>query len=199
MLTGLGTRTSGLANVQDSEIVSCCYGYWLPLAQSTILTNILACLSSNHIAVIAFQIVLCLIVECVGISIIWCAILGWILAEVTCGIGGAASSDTEPVRQAETSNTASPTCIGFGNLSSRCSCIAVASAILCVDLAAILYYAFTAPAITTVAHICAVLMGVILEVVAVRGCFIGCSRRRFFNWEESSSPPAESSTTPLLR
>ena len=160
-------------------------------------------LTSNHIAVIAFQIVLCLIVECVGISIIWCAIFGWILVEVACGhgIGGAASNDTEPDRQAETSNT-SPTCVGYGNLSSRCSCIAVvasvASTILCVDLAAIVYYAVTAPAITTVAHICAILMGVILEVVAVRGCSIGCSRRRFFNWEVSSSPPAESSTTPLL-
>jgi hypothetical protein len=166
----------------------------LLLAQPTILTYILTCISSNHIAVIAFQIVLCLIVECVGISIIWCAMLGWILVEVTCGI---ASNDTEPVRQAETLNT-SPTCVGFGNLSSRCSCIAVASTILCADLAGIVYYALTAPAITTVAHICAVLMGMILEVVAVRGCFIGCSRRRFFNWEESSSPPAESAT-PLLR
>ena len=135
-------------------------------------------LTSNHVAVIAFQIVLCLIVECVGISIIWCAIFAWILVEVACGrgIGGAASSDTESIRQVETSNT-SPTCVGYGNLSSRCSCIAVVSTILCVDLAAILYYAITAPAITTVAHICAILMGVILEVVAVRGCSIGCSRR----------------------
>ena len=156
-------------------------------------------LTSNHVAVIAFQIVLCLIVECVGISIIWCAIFGWILVEVACGrgIGGAASSDTESIRQVETSNT-SPTCVGYGNLSSRCSCIAVVSTILCVDLAAILYYAITAPAITTVAHICAILMGVILEMVAVRGCSIGRSRRRFFNWEVSSSPPARSSTTPLL-
>ena len=111
--------------------------------------------------------------------------------------GGAASSDTESIRQVETSNT-SPTCVGYGNLSSRCSCIAVVSTILCVDLAAILYYAITAPAITTVAHICAILMGVILEMVAVRGCSIGRSRRRFFNWEVSSSPPARSSTTPLL-
>ena len=93
-------------------------------------THILACLSSNHIAVIAFQIVLCLIVECVGISIIWCSMLGWILVEVTCGI---ASNDTEPDRQAETSNAASPTWVGFGNLSSICSRIAVASTILCVD------------------------------------------------------------------
>lgn len=203
MSKGLGRRTSenGQTNAQRFRYCVCCY--WLLATIGSIndpYTHPYLSLTSNHIAVIAFQIVLCLIVECVGISIIWCAIFGWILVEVACGrgIGGAASNDTEPDRQAETSNT-SPTCVGYGNLSSRCSCIAVvASTILCVDLAAIVYYAVTAPAITTVAHICAILMGVILEVVAVRGCSIGCSRRRFFNWEVSSSPPAESSTTPLL-
>jgi hypothetical protein len=120
-------------------------------------------------AVIAFQIILCLFVGCVGISIIWCAMLGWMVLEFTTAQStSAASSDPEPGR------------------------IAAASTMF-LDLVAIIYYAVNAPTITTVAHLLAILMGMILEVVTVhrRGCrFIGVKRR--FGWEvtddETSTP-----------
>ena len=62
----------------------------------------------------------------------------------------------------------------------------VAGAAVLLDLFAIIYYAITAPAITTVAHLLAILMGMILEVMA-----------RQFN-SEDSCPSAESLATPLL-
>ena len=60
--------------------------------------------------------------------------------------------------------------------------------IILLNLFAIVFYAITAPPITTVAHILAILMGVILQVAA----------RKYGREDSSSFSSAESSATPLL-
>lgn len=66
-----------------------------------------------------------------------------------------------------------------------CTSYSMAASIMLLDLFAIIYYAITAPPITTVAHLLAILMGVILEVAARK-------------WGRVDSSSAESSATPLL-
>jgi hypothetical protein len=51
----------------------------LPVRQSQVSMFLKA--SAAFGFVVAFQLVLCLIVGCMGISIIWCALAGWILCE----------------------------------------------------------------------------------------------------------------------
>ena len=70
-----------------------------------------------------FQILLCLVVQCSGISIIWCSIFGWIIMDWRKRDGNA--SRTIAVHQI---------------------------IIMFIDLATNLYYAIVAEAITTVAH-----------------------------------------------
>lgn len=72
----------------------------------------------------SFQIGLCLVLHCSGISIVWCAGAGWLWLLPA----------PEPSRRI----------------------------ILLADTLGALYYAFTAPAITTVAHGCAFAMGLLL-------------------------------------
>ena len=60
--------------------------------------------------------------------------------------------------------------------------------IIMLNIFAIVFYAITAPPITTVAHILAILMGVILQVAA----------RKYGREDSSSFSSAESSATPLL-
>lgn len=59
--------------------------------------------------------------------------------------------------------------------------------IILLNLFAVVFYAITAPPITTVAHLLAISMGVILQVAA-----------RKYGREDSSLSSAESSATPLL-
>ena len=86
-------------------------------------------MNTQSITVILFQIVLCLLVKCVGISIIWCALMGWILIE------------KGKVNRAICS-------INFPNL----ALVDWQNIILSIDLLAICYYSVVAGPITTVAH-----------------------------------------------
>jgi hypothetical protein len=83
---------------------------------------------------VIFQISLCLILQCSGISIIWCGITGWMLTEGLYRRGS------------------------FGIL---------VLPLLC-NLSGMIYYAITAEAITTVAHICAVILGSVLYYLGYR-------------------------------
>jgi len=75
---------------------------------------------------VLFQIVLCLEVHCVGISIIWCAIMGWILMD------------------RRTPRVDIPIVL----LSSQ------RDILLGMDIVVICYYALVSDSITTIAHIC---------------------------------------------
>ena len=72
--------------------------------------------------VICFQISLCLIVHCAGISIVWCAVGGWILMDWK----GGRETDIALARQQ--------------------------AAVLTIDLLAMTYYFIVADTITTLAH-----------------------------------------------
>jgi len=85
---------------------------------------------------IAFQLCLCIfVVDCVGVSIIWCATFGWLLM-----------------------------CINTANQSNAIShsIPTIARVVAFLDCGTILFYAITLGIITTIAHILAVLMGVLL-------------------------------------
>ena len=98
--------------------------------------------------VIAFQVILCIRVCCVGVSIIWCAILGWILMLFLHEISG---TDKNP--QAGCNNKIVRITIGADSL-------------------IVAYYGLVADAITTTAHCCAILLGAILWVVFEHHLFL---------------------------
>lgn len=85
---------------------------------------------------VVFQISLCLMVRCSGISIVWCAIVGWILFHST------------------------PTNSESGARVHRLKMMEWI--ILIVNVSVIIYYAVVLPVITTVAHLLAIVMGVVL-------------------------------------
>jgi hypothetical protein len=92
--------------------------------------------------VILFQIGLCLGLGCSGISIIWSALAGWLLSE--------RRDYSENFLTADGSES-----------SNRDDVIVLPEVIatLVLDSAVIMYYAITAEVITTVAHLCAVILG----------------------------------------
>jgi hypothetical protein len=94
---------------------------------------------ASLIFVVLYQIVLCLILGCSGISIIWCACAGWIVWEL--------QRVDQPPRGVASSFPPEPL------------------AVLSLDALTILYYSITAEAITTVAHFCAILLGILLSVL----------------------------------
>lgn len=111
--------------------------------------------------VIVFQVGLCLMVHCSGISIVWCAIAGWMLV----GTGQLVLCWDRQQQQQQQQRRRHP--FGTSHLA------LVALSLLC-DAAGVLYYAATAPAITTVAHLCAIAMGMILYLLcsSTAGCHL---------------------------
>jgi hypothetical protein len=110
--------------------------------------------SGALVFVAAYQINLCLFVGCSGISIIWCAIAGWILGEGrrrACMPGGSESRAME----------ASP-------WNRYISLLVWERVMLAANVIVIIYYACVTEAITTVAHLCAILMGVLLSLASIR-------------------------------
>lgn len=90
--------------------------------------------------VVVFQVVLCLIVGCSGISVVWCAQAGWIVHQR----------------------------YHHHCCQTREAVVIIPSMeiiVLVVDVLAILYYAVTMEAITTVAHVCALALGSLLSLL----------------------------------
>ena len=101
------------------------------------------------IFVVVFQVVLCLMVGCSGISIIWCAQAGWV------------------VHQRYYSHR-----FLLANHESQAMVANVPKTELCVlgiDFLAILYYAVLTEPITTIAHFCALLLGALLSFLLNKG------------------------------
>jgi hypothetical protein len=97
--------------------------------------------------VVLFQIILCLARRCSGVSIIWCAICGWIMSRHRRKIG-----DSEIVQEQQNVNLQEYSfAMEFGE-----------KIVVLVDILAILFYAVAFPFITTVAHVCALVLGAIL-------------------------------------
>lgn len=93
--------------------------------------------------VMVFQIALCLALGCSGISIVWCACAGWIMAER---------------RRLEDRSEGNPS-------AERLKILYVERAIIFLDVGAILYYAVVTAPITTVAHFCAMVLGAMLSMM----------------------------------
>ena len=115
----------------------------------------------------AFQVALCLLVGCAGVSIIWCACLG------------ATVSDFRRYNSDFTGG---------------------ARAVMAFDLAGLLYYAATAPALTTIAHVCAIAMGALEGAVQFRlgGRYTIPSPKKLNEQDPSPAVPSSSASSRLL-
>ena len=96
------------------------------------------------LGVVAFQIGLCWIVHCTGISIIWCAVTGWLVNEQQQHQQQQGGAQQEQTRS------------WWEDLT------------LTVVLSVLIYYAVVAPVITTVAHGCALILGALLSRLVPR-------------------------------
>jgi hypothetical protein len=111
--------------------------------------------------VILFQIGLCLIAGCVGISVIWCAMAGWMVFGLLCDW-------RQRVRQQRNERTSSSSLSWFSRQTSSRT-VAIVITTLFLDSVGIVYYAMTSELITTVAHACALALG-----AAVYKCTTSC-------------------------
>ena len=103
----------------------------------------------SFIFVTCFQITLCLfLADCSGISIIWCAMAGWSISERRRVLLHQESNETT----AETRR--------FIKIMTQW--------VILADLAAIIYYWLTYEPITTVAHLCAIVMGAVISEISIR-------------------------------
>jgi hypothetical protein len=112
--------------------------------------------SSALVFVAAYQINLCLLVGCSGISIIWSACAGWTLSEGrrrACMLEDSGSSAVEA---------------SSSRWGRHITLLVWERFMLAADLLAIIYYACVTEAITTVAHLCAILMGFLLSLASIR-------------------------------
>lgn len=99
------------------------------------------------LAVIIFQLSLCLLVHCSGVSIIWCAMGGWIISE--------RKRLRKQSRDVELSRA-------------RDASIKFEYVVMLADVGAIIYYGVVADAISTVAHVCALILGAALSLMSIR-------------------------------
>jgi hypothetical protein len=129
--------------------------------------------------VVAFQVLLCLAVGCVGISVVWCAMMGWIACERGIGVPRQQPpqvllrpSESDPIVHRDESAPASADAATSGAHAELQSARhpsrpsddfrflnSLIVGALAVDLCGIVYYGVVMPAITTVAHGCAIALG----------------------------------------
>ena len=98
--------------------------------------------------VFLFQIGICLWLSCLGISIVWCAMGGWIVSE------------RKRLRVHD------PTATG-ADLFRRFSVVSEAFVVM-IDIVAIIYYAFVSPFLTTVAHVLSLILGATLSLISIK-------------------------------
>ena len=87
---------------------------------------------TSLIIVAIYQVLLCFFLGCSGVSIVWCAVIGWYIHKSRCVVGQRNSEQYH---------------IWYELL------------LLLPNASALLYYAITSEVITSIAHICALLLG----------------------------------------
>jgi hypothetical protein len=102
------------------------------------------------IFVILFQITLCLVLGCAGISIIWCAMGGWIMSERRRVVENNIDASSSLL------STSSQRLINMGKV------------VIFLDCVVIVYYGVVEEPITTVAHFCALVLGAMLSLMSIR-------------------------------
>mmetsp|Transcript_25505 Transcript_25505/g.48312 ORF Transcript_25505/g.48312 Transcript_25505/m.48312 type:complete len:188 (+) Transcript_25505:60-623(+) len=98
---------------------------------------------------------LCLVLGCAGISIVWCAVGGWII--------------NERKHHQQAGNVAQPT-----ETEDRSALDICEDVTLVAVLAVLIYYAIAEPPITTLAHFCALILGTLLSRLDRRLVLHGC-------------------------
>ncbi|CAK9097470.1 Hypothetical protein SCF082_LOCUS45721 [Durusdinium trenchii] len=108
-----------------------------------------------------YQVVLCLFLGCSGVSIVWCAVMGWYIQKSRCQLASASSqTQLSPESQA---------------VVSKAEII-----LLLLNASALIYYAITSEMITSVAHGCALLLGMGLsQLESCCGCCSDQSNERY--------------------
>ncbi|KAL7466317.1 hypothetical protein ACHAXS_006618 [Conticribra weissflogii] len=113
--------------------------------------------------VVAFQVILCLAVKCVGVSIIWCSAMGWLLMclkvyyliLLSCD---AANKRSSLVPQGNRILSRSMDEV-LRHLWRTCH---ISLSIVWFDSVVLVYYFIVAEGITNCAHLCAVVLGIVL-------------------------------------
>ena len=120
---------------------------------------------------ILFQVLLCVAVGCVGISIVWCAIMGWMLTETW---------RWRQCQQDEEHENATGTTV-------------VRVAVL-MDTVAIGYYACSLPPISTIAHLLAIALGAAFDMMS-----LWCNRNNAGERRTADTTHRTSAMKPLVR
>jgi hypothetical protein len=113
-----------------------------------------SCALGSLVFVVFFQVILCLLVGCSGVSIIWCAMGGWIMSERRRVVQ--LTNDDDAGEYQTTASTLADRLIYFGKVVIMC------------DTAVIIYYMVVSPAMTTVAHMLALVLGAVLSEMSLR-------------------------------
>ena len=131
--------------------------WWLSVSHQKTLGPLI-----SFIATTVYQLVLCLLLGCSGVSIIWCAVVGWYIHKSRCQAGSQVPQNQAMIFKAEI-------------------------LLLLLNSATVLFYAITAPIITSVAHCLALLLGMGLS--KLENC-CGHSSYQLASMEDSRrSPP----------
>jgi hypothetical protein len=119
------------------------------------------------VLVMLFQVVLCLNVGCAGISIVWCACAGWIMAERRHVLEQSRASDD--ASHASTNGVLSAGTAAMTTKSDPQAWLLHSEHwVIVIDVVAIVYYAIVEPPITTVAHVLAMVLGATLSIGSIR-------------------------------
>lgn len=108
-------------------------------------------------------------VSCAGISIVWCAMGGWIVSE------------RKRLRLYDTQTLS-------GDLFRRFSVVAEMLVVF-IDIAIIVYYAFVTSWVTTLAHVLSVVLGATLSLISIK---------RYDEDHGQAMEPAATPATPLM-
>lgn len=133
--------------------------WWLNISHRSTIQPLI-----SLIGVMIYQVVLCLFLGCSGVSIVWCAVIGWYIQKSRC------SSQGTP-HEISPQNSA---------LVSRAETV-----LLLLNAAALIYYAITSEMITSVAHGCALLLGMALSKLESCRC---CTQERPHGYQGPEVP-----------
>ena len=120
---------------------------FLEIPEASLQSRWLLSTVAAFLGVCGFQISLCWWLGCAGISIIWCALAGWLVNER---------------KRHERPGDAGQAAVG------RRALDVWEDVTLTVVLGVLVYYATVAPVITTVAHVCALTLGTLLSRIIRR-------------------------------
>lgn len=116
------------------------------------------------VGVIIFQWSLCLAVACSGISIIWCTMCGWAMDH--------RRRQQEQQQGQHSSSSSSEIHLPTNNQGILAAFFMTiqeyGTGVILLNVIVVVYYAIVMEAITTVAHICAFILGALLHI-----CFVG--------------------------